>query len=231
MDRTTPPADVLLGFVREAAERRRAAERHLRETIAAARALDLPLSLIADAAGLSVSRVHAVAEEVGASTRAREPSPDSFVDDVLVVAAGRAAADEYLEYSAYVCQPHRPFRDVRRMGFYRRRRIEPYFPLIRARFDAVEFSSENAARLRSSGDPLEGEAGELVDTMLRDGRRTYCAFHDVFLLTSPNDPDTLVLGHPIQHTEAGRGSAWTQGTRYTSESSLRRSPLTTNELD
>jgi hypothetical protein len=53
----------------------------------------------------------------------------------------------------------------------------------------------------------------------------------VFLLTAPEDSETLVLEEPIPHTHVGRGSAWTQGTRYTSEESLRGNPRTTDDLD
>jgi len=230
MDRTPLASDVLLGFLRDAAERREAAERHFRQAIAGARSLDLPLSLVADAVGLSISRVQAIADEarspVGVHDQTTSPE-----HDVLVVAAGRAAAAEYLEYGAYVCQAHRSFRDVPRMGFYRRRRIEPYFPLIRERHPAVEFSHENATGLRARGDLLGHELGDLVEAMLRDGRRHEGGVFEVFLLTRHDDSRTLVLEHPIHHTAVGRGSAWAQGTRYTSEASLRRNPRTTGELD
>ena len=54
--------------------------------------------------------------------------------------------------------------------------------------------------------------------------------HQVFLLTPPDDPQTLRLERPITHQPLGRGSAWTQGNRYTREEKLRRNPATTDDL-
>lgn len=234
MGRTEPPEQFLLEFVAEAADRRRRSEHHFRRTLVAARAAGLPLPLIADAAGLSVSRVHAIAEEEEAKVAlAASPSQDAAAEaqDVLVVAAGKAAARDYLDYGAYVCQPNRSFREVERLGFYRRRRIEPYFPLIRHRVLDVVFSRENAQRLRATGSQFDGEVADLIDAMLTDGRRNENFHYQVFLLTAPDDPRTLLLDDPIHHAALGRGSAWTQGARYTSESRLRRKPRTTAELD
>lgn len=234
MSRTDPAEQFLLEFVTEAAERRRRAEQHFRRSVVAARAAGLPLPLIADAAGLSVSRVHAIANEEEAKVAlAAGPSPEGAAEasDVLVVAAGKAAARDYLDYNAYVCQPNRPFREVDRLGFYRRRRIEPYFPLVRRRVLDVVFSRENAQRLRATGSQLDRELADLIDAILTDGRRSEHSRYQVFLLTAPDDPRTLLLDDPIHHAVLGRGSAWTQGARYTSESRLRRNPRTTAELD
>jgi hypothetical protein len=54
--------------------------------------------------------------------------------------------------------------------------------------------------------------------------------HQVFLLTKPDDPQTLRLARPIMHRTSGRGSAWAQGPRYTGEHALKRGPETTDDL-
>ena len=184
---------------------------------------------------MSVSRTHGIIEEeeeqMSVVTQQVGHDATLVVHDVLVVAAGRAAAREYYELGAYVCQEGRSFRDVDRMGFYRHRRLERHFPRIRYWVDHVEFTREDVARLRSTGAPLDAEVAELVETMLDQERRREGARHQVLLLTAPDDPDTLVLDEPIPHTHVGRGSAWTQGTRYTSEASLRTGPRTTDDLD
>jgi hypothetical protein len=234
MDRTEPSERFFLEFVSEAAGRRRSADQHLRRTVVAARAVGLQLPLIAEAAGLSVSRVHAIADEEEAKmarSAGRAQATVADARDVLVVAAGRAAAREYLDYGAYVCQPNRSFRDVERLGFYRRRQIEPYFPEVRHRVLDAVFSREHAQRLRATGSPIDRELADLIDAMLTDERRHENTHHQVFLLTAPDDPRTLVLDEPIHHAALGRGSAWTQGTRYTSEARLRQRPRTTAELD
>ena len=58
-------------------------------------------------------------------------------DDTVIVAA-RQAYDEYLRYSAYICQPDRSFRPgLTHMGFYRHKQIEPLIPAIIARRDDI----------------------------------------------------------------------------------------------
>lgn len=86
--------------------------------------------------------------------------------DVLVVAAGKIAFEDYRRYNAYMCQPKRSFRDVERMGFYRDGRIEPQFPRIRYRKMNVEFSRANEAALRGTGSALDAEVADLIDGTL-----------------------------------------------------------------
>ena len=71
----------------------------------------------------------------------------------------------------------------------------------------------------------------LIDAMLDDGRRRHGAMHDVYVLSRLEDPATLRLRTPIPHTHVGRGSAWTQGQRYTSEAALLANPRSTDDLD
>jgi len=117
------------------------------------------------------------------------------------------------------------------MGFYRHRRVEPFFPRIRYRSREVEFTRENARRLRAMESPPDSQIGDLIESMLERALRSDGERFDVILLSPIGDPDTFVLERPIPHTAAGRGSAWTQGTRYTSEASLRGDPRTTQDLD
>jgi hypothetical protein len=55
--------ELVLRLVREAAARRDDAERHFREMVVTARAAGIPLNRIAEVAGLSTSRVHAIIGE------------------------------------------------------------------------------------------------------------------------------------------------------------------------
>jgi hypothetical protein len=234
MVRTTLPEEVLLEYVRLASERRDEAEADFRQLLAAAHRAGLPLSLIAYAAKLSVSRVHSIIDAERELVSAPVPrSPDlapASKRELLVVAGGRAAVRDFHDFAAYVFQANRSFRDVERMGFYRRRQVEPHFPSIRHRWPAVEFSRENADRLRRTGSIPERELADLVDAMLDQGRRVAGQPYGVFLLTEPDDPLTLRLPEPVPHMHGGRGSAWTQGTRYISEASLLADPRSTDDL-
>src|SRR5262249_38772481 len=149
---------------------------------------------IATAAGLSVARVHAILneQETEMEMTVLPSEPPVVSDDVLVVAA-RVAYDEYLNYTAYICQPGRSFRDVNRIGFYRHGKIEPEFPEIRAIEDHVRFTRENANRLRETGSPVDGEVADLIDLLLEHHRRDDEEVLQVFLLTPPDDPRTLTL--------------------------------------
>jgi hypothetical protein len=222
--------DLHLKLVRQAAARRREAGENFRAMIVAAANANVPLIRIAQAADLSVARIHAILKEEQMSAVAPAPNaPIPATDDVVVVAA-RIAYDEYMNYDAYICQRGRSFRDVDRMGFYRRGKIERHFPSIRAKEDEVVFTLENANRLRATGSAIDRELGDLIDTLLDHHRRTDEEVKQVFLLTPPEDPQTLTLPHVIRHDTGRRGSAWTMGQRYISEAALRRNPQTTDDL-
>src|SRR5947209_19001184 len=55
----------------------------------------------------------------------------------VVVVAARFALDEYLNYSAYICQPHRSFQDCVRMAFYTKNKIDRRIPKILGRIEAI----------------------------------------------------------------------------------------------
>jgi len=229
--------ELVLRLVGEAAARRDETERHFREMVVTARAAGIPLARIAEAAGLSTSRVHAIVEEekelmstlLSTHERPRPTTPD---DDVLVVAGGKIAVADYLRHDAYICQPERSFRDVERMGFYRNGQIEPFFPRIRYRRMNLEWTRATAGELRQTGAALDTEIADLIERTLDDpGDPRHEGWrYQVFLLTPKDDPQTLTIAQPVRHQTVGRGTGWTQGTRYTSEEALRRNPATTAEL-
>ena len=96
----------------------------------------------------------------------------------------------------------------------------------------LEFSEAQARALRQTGAALDAEVASVIERALADPRdpRKDGGRYQVFLLSPREDPQTLTLPAPIQHRTLGRGTAWTQGTRYTSEESLRQNPGTTDEL-
>ena len=60
---------------------------------------------------------------------------------VVVVVAARHAWPEYQRYSAYICQPGRAFKPVKRIAFYSNGQIYPLVPLI---LDAMKPSAPGA---------------------------------------------------------------------------------------
>jgi hypothetical protein len=231
MQRMDERTDLHLQLIRQAAAHRFVAEQHFRAVLVSARAAGLPLASIAGATDLSVSRIHAILEEEKMQAHAVTALTNSAVatDDVLIVAA-RVAYPDYLRYNAYICQDGRSFREVMRLGFYRHGQIEPHFPAIRAIDDHVPFSDEHAKRLRATGSPVDREIANLIETAPRYYRKHEGEKHKVFLLTPPDDPQTLVLPQPIRHNRSGRGSAWTFGHGYASEAALLANPRSTDDL-
>lgn len=162
--------------------------------------------------------------------RATLPAVSEGPRNVVIVAANRAYAF-YHQYCAYACQANRPFRKgITHMGFYTRGVIQPEIAEIVLRRRDVEWTEENAERLRVSGGVDDGIIASLIETTITLRDREHGARHDVFLLTAPDDDRTVVLPHAIKHAGRGRGSAWTQRQRYVSLDKLRQNPHTTDEL-
>src|SRR5687767_8578748 len=86
--------------------------------------------------------------------------------DTVVVAATHALAD-YERTKAYICQPHRSFREgIDFLGFYAKRKIEPFFPRVLGFRPNLIFSPETAQRLKQSGDPVDARVAEVIETEL-----------------------------------------------------------------
>jgi hypothetical protein len=156
-------------------------------------------------------------------------------EDTVVVAA-RDAYPEYRRMAAYACQPGRAFREgIRRMGSYYGGAIQREVPLIRDRRDNVTFSSDNAAALRATADPLDIELAALIERLLDEGPRVPDQQYQVFLLSPhADDEQTLRLAQPVKNTtkdHKGKTWAWTMGQRYTQSSILEQGPATTGELE
>ena len=165
--------------------------------------------------------------------KARDDCPAGGPEDVVVVAA-RSAYGEYLEGSAYVCQPRRSFRPtVRRMGFYFDRLLRREFPEVLHVRDDVSWKREEARALREQSDPFDCEVADLIERSYSQksvwfGQRPnerYDHFK-VFLLSPPRDARTLVLPEPLFHEGA---SAFTMKQRYIDSERL-PSAVGTNDL-
>jgi hypothetical protein len=162
------------------------------------------------------------------AARKKHDRKQAVADADTVVVAARNAYGNYLRTGAYVCQPLRSFREeTRYMGFYKDKAIQQEVPLIRDRRKDVTFSHEEAESLRASGDKTDAEIGAVIEKNLDSAPEMDGWLGQVFLLSSPEDDETLKLGQVIHHTRRG---AWTQGQRYTASGALRRGAATTEEL-
>jgi hypothetical protein len=145
-------------------------------------------------------------------------------DDVVIVAA-RVAYGEYLEYSAYICQAERAFKaGLTHMGFYISGAIQVHVPHIHRVEDHVSFTDEEAAA-RKGGQPEDQLIGQIIERTLAANTREPGQQYQIFLLSGPEDADTVQLTQAITNdtvSAKGRITAWVQDSDIpTSPSSLR----------
>ncbi len=132
---------------------------------------------------------------------------------------------EYEKHHAYICQSRRAFRAVRRIAFYSLGQVYPAVPLILDTHDEVVFERGR----------YKGRLGETVDRLLGDSphsKKEVGHSYKVFLLSAPDDPQTLRLDKPIINdlqSKTGQPTAFTMGQRYVSLERL-KTARTTSEL-
>ena len=152
-------------------------------------------------------------------------------DKVVVVPAG-FALDEYLKYSAYICQPNRHFQPCVRMAFYTKNKIDRHIPKILGQIEAIscdeietrtDLSDIERARLRALLNKMDSaRSEEWSKSNLK-----------IVFLTPPDSPDTLVLANDIENnltSNTHRRVAFAQYQRYVSLSSLEKGPKFTSDL-
>jgi len=156
-------------------------------------------------------------------------------DEDTVLVAARVAYPMYLQYSAYVCQAGRGFRQgLRYIGFYTGNEIKLEVPCILSVRDNVEFTQDAAKVLVSSGAEIDKRLAELIDRIVTDDPGWIGAINQVFLLSSPTDHATIKLVQPIKNSKrdyAGKPFAYILGQTYTSSRAISTSPKTTDDLE
>ncbi len=104
----------------------------------------------------------------------------SYIDGNAVVVPAKHAWSFYETCRAYVCQSGQAFRPIARMAFYVDREIKAEIPAVLHRRDNVEWTPEEANRLRASPDRFDRKIANVIDSSvatLADGR------YQIFLLT------------------------------------------------
>lgn len=142
----------------------------------------------------------------------------------MIVAGLFAYPRQYLELSAYACQPGRSFRaGITYMGFYTEGMIKPEIARIRHQEDGVRFTHAEAVA-RRAGPETDQLVARVIAASLRTGAWQEGTRGQVFLLSGADDPATIHLAHPILNDTVSAGSgkrvAWTQAQRYLHLSAL-----------
>jgi len=158
---------------------------------------------------------------------------DGLLDfaDVVVVAA-RRAWDEYNERGVYICQPDRSFRaGLTHMGFYAHGAIQPKIAkILDQRPEPITFDLDTVKELRGGTAIDQRIAVDAIEASLDGGVRSAGQPYRVFVLSQPNDDETVTLALPITNTTkaaSGRTWAWTMSQRYTRLSALTKPGITT----
>lgn len=147
------------------------------------------------------------------------------VNDAVIV-PGERAHEFYRRYGLYnrdtdrSIQPH-----VRYLGFSHGMAIHREIPAIRARYPDIHISPQSASRLAESDDDLQRDVGVALLLAIDDGHFCGGARQQIFLLSPPDDNETLLLPHTIKIL----GAPW-QNQRYFRSEALREAPRTTEEL-
>ena len=158
-------------------------------------------------------------------------------DRVLVVGA-KQAVNEYLELSAYFCQPHRYFRPCTRIAFYSNKAIQPFVPSILGQpIDEVVMSTLGLNKLEDIEDWQRTRLSEII-YRLSEGERPGWAMSNyvakVVFLSDSTSPETIKLNTPVPHkgklNSTGRPIPFVQGQCYVSLSSLLKAK-TTDDLE
>lgn len=142
--------------------------------------------------------------------------------DTVVVPAKNAWA-LYEECRAYVCQAGRAFRAVERLAFYADREIKQDLPAVLHRRDDVEWTTDEAERLRGSTDRFDRKISGVIAA---SSEHWPAGRYQVFLLTSPGDARHRRLNRALPHDGVGRGSAYVQRQRYVSLHALETAATT-----
>ncbi len=151
----------------------------------------------------------------------------SLPEDVGIVAA-RFAYPFYRRHYAYRCPAGRSFRDgLRYLGFYIDKAIKREVPRILGRFDDVVVSDPSAAKYAESSDAIERRVAEIIRVTLDEDPEMFDWRGQFFILSRPDDDETLMLDAPVVREEKG---AWMQGgQRYVTSEAL-ASARTTADL-
>ena len=102
------------------------------------------------------------------------------------------------------------------------------------RYEAIEFSPEEEAKRRASGDEYDRVVADVIEASRKAGQRPEGKPYRVFLLSPADDPETERLGAPIVNdlrASTGRGWGWTLHQRYTRLTHLQSGVTLTSELD
>lgn len=142
----------------------------------------------------------------------------------VVVVAARYAWPEYQNCNAYICQPGRSFQPVNRIAFYSKNQVYPLVPSILGIQDNVAFERGRH----------KGELGKVVDQLINNtsqSNKKVGQSYKVFILSSPEDPNTLQLEQPIindMKSKTGKPTAFTMGQRYITVDKLEKAKKTSD---
>ena len=136
----------------------------------------------------------------------QQPATDA--DQRVLVVSQNYGHAEYTRSHVYVGESGQPA-DIRYLAFYENGEIRPEIPKVLARHDDLVFDESLIERLTASTNTTDQKLAEYMSAELESGRRAPGDTRQVFLLTEPDDPETLSLPTPIKtRSSAPRDGQW-----------------------
>lgn len=159
---------------------------------------------------------------------------DSDRSDSVLIVPARQAIEDYMNYSAYLCQPNRSFQNVQYLGFYRMGAIyQRIAKILSPPIESILLTEEGIQSCEGLDSATVSRLQVLVIKLHKDNSDRYDGTMKVFFLSASDDSETIKLAQDIQNdlkSFSGRTSAFTMGQRYVSLASLKKNPKTTTEL-
>ena len=142
-------------------------------------------------------------------TEAVNQQPATDADQRVLVVSQNYGHAEYARSHVYVGESGRGLSpDIRYLAFYENGEIRPEIPKVLARHDDLVFDESLIERLTASTNTTT--KARRIHLQNSSGRRAPGDTRQVFLLTEPDDPETLSLPTPIKNelSPKGRPMAW-----------------------
>jgi hypothetical protein len=157
-------------------------------------------------------------------------------EEQVIVVAARIALEEYQKLNAYMTLANRTFQPSSYLAFYTNNRIFKYVPVIQKIINNVILSGEAITKRKELTEDFRARLIKLMNEIEYYRKERLNQEMKVFLLSAPNDEQTLKLDYDIENDLrsriSGRPIPFTYGQRYVQLSKLikRPTPRTTSEL-
>jgi len=173
-------------------------------------------------------------EDIVAAAEATKTAAETGPLGQALVVAGKLDQARYASLGALVVDVDQQLpADVTHVGFYVDGAIQPTIPRIEADYPRLLFSSSTASQLQATGKQADARVAALIEESLRVEDVLAHGTHRLLLLSSPEDPLTILLDEPVRNTKQRNGKplAWAVGPKVVRLAAISKGPKTTDALE